>query len=160
MAVRDQRVHDVPSRLTRLLPRLITALAVVHLVYVVAESPDVIADMIDDGVVGAGDGFRRDYVIWMTIGGMALLTFGAVTAWMVRAIGRIPAFLGWWMAAIGVFDSTLEPNGGGWIILLLGAFVVYEDRRSRRSDPSTAASHVRASRSESEAVLPEAVREE
>lgn len=124
-----------PSRLTRWLPRLITGLGIVHFVYAAVESHEVIGDMVGDGVVGAADAYRRNYVVWFLVGGMTLLTLGAVTAWAVRTIGRIPAFIGWWMVCIGVFDSVLEPDGGGWLVLLLGALVVYDARRSLAQAP-------------------------
>lgn len=117
--------------LTRWLPRLITALGVVHLVYVVAESPGVVRDMLIEGVVGASDDYRRDFVTWFFIGGLVLLMIAAMTRWAIRTSGWIPPHIGWWMLGIGVSDTVLEPDGGGWAVLLLGGLATYDSYRSR-----------------------------
>jgi hypothetical protein len=127
------------SRLSRLLPGLIAGLGVVHLVYVVAESPGVVRDMLADGFVGASNDYRRDFVTWFFIGGMVLLMLAATARWAIRVTGRFPRPLAVGLLAIGLFDTLLEPDGGGWLLLLLGALATYDAYRSAPSGEWSAA---------------------
>ncbi|ADB32123.1 hypothetical protein Kfla_3059 [Kribbella flavida DSM 17836] len=117
------------STLSRWVPRLVFGLGVVHVVYAVVESPGIMRDMVTAGVVNASSDIHRDYVTWFFIGGLATLMIAAVARWSVRVTGTLPAVLGWWMVGIGGLDTVLEPVGGGWILLLLGALTVYDARR-------------------------------
>ncbi|WP_328989598.1 DUF6463 family protein [Kribbella sp. NBC_01245] len=114
--------------LTRWLPRLTTGLGIVHLVYGVAESPGVIADMLGEGLIAASDDYRRDFVTWFFIGGLTLLTVGSMMRWAIRQTGRVPAHLGWWLTGVGVLDTLLEPDGGGWALLAIGLLTLYAAR--------------------------------
>lgn len=122
----------VPSRLTRLVPRLVTGLGVIHLVYAVVESPGVLRAMAVDGVLGASDDYQRDYVTWFLVAGFALLLTGGVMRWAVRRTGELPPSVGWWLLGIGVFDVVLEPTGGSWALALLGALTAYATLRDQR----------------------------
>jgi Family of unknown function (DUF6463) len=112
------------------LPRLIAGLGVIHLGYVVAESPGVVRDMLADGFVGASDDYRRDFVTWFFIGGLVLLMIAATARWAIRTTGRFPRPLAVGMLAIGVFDTLLEPDGGGYALVLLGGLATYAAYRS------------------------------
>ncbi|WP_232666803.1 DUF6463 family protein [Pseudonocardia sp. TRM90224] len=120
------------SRLTRALPWMIIGLGVFHLGYVVAESPGIVGAIIADGLAGASNTVERDFVTWFFIGGLALLFFGMTAQWHVRNRGELPAHVGWWLLGIGAFDTALEPDGGGWIMLALGLLAVFDLRRNRR----------------------------
>ncbi|MGH3713919.1 MAG: DUF6463 family protein [Micromonosporaceae bacterium] len=116
------------SQLTRWLPRLITGLGVVHVIYAVAESPGEIGGMATSGLLGAADTWRRHYVVWFLIGAFTLFMIGSMSRWAIRRAGAIPPHLGWWMLAIGVFDTVLEPYGGGYLVFALGALILYQAR--------------------------------
>ncbi|GAA0592396.1 hypothetical protein GCM10009534_28350 [Kribbella sandramycini] len=106
------------------MPTLTTSLGVIHLIWVVADLPDEVTGMLADGVVGASNTDSRDFATWFFIGGLVLLMIGSTMRWFVRQIGRIPTRLGWWMFALGVFDTLLEPDGGGYAQILLGVLIL------------------------------------
>ncbi|GAB3920974.1 hypothetical protein GCM10029976_007330 [Kribbella albertanoniae] len=112
------------TRLTRWLPALTTGLGVIHLIWVVADLPDEVHAMLTEGFVGTSNNDSRDFATWFFIGGLVLLMIGTTMRWSVRHFGRIPTHLGWWILAIGLFDTLLEPNGGGYAQILLGSLTL------------------------------------
>jgi hypothetical protein len=101
-----------------------TALAVVHLIWAVTEMPDEIRSMLSEGFVGTSNNDSRDSATWFFIGGLVLLMIGSTMRWSVRTVGRIPVHLGWWVLGIGIFDTLLEPDGGGYALILLGGLTL------------------------------------
>ncbi|MFC0624088.1 DUF6463 family protein [Kribbella deserti] len=112
------------SRLTRWLPGLTIGLGVIHLGWVVADLPEEIRAMLADGFVGASNNDSRDFATWFFIGGLVLLMLGSTMRWTIRHSGEVPAVLGWWILGIGLFDTLLEPDGGGYGLALLGGLVL------------------------------------
>jgi hypothetical protein len=120
------------SGLDRWLPRLLTGLGGIHLLFGVVESPGVIRDMLADGLVGTADTAERAYVVWFLVAGMAMLTIGALAGYAVRTTGRLPASLGWWLIGTGLLITVTQPTSGGWLLMLLGFLAVVAARRSAR----------------------------
>lgn len=110
--------------LTRWLPAMTTGLGVIHLIWVVADLPDEVGAMLSEGLVGTSNNDSRDFATWFFIGGLVLLMIGSTMRWAVRHHGRIPAHLGWWILGLGVFDTLLEPDGGGYAQILLGCLTL------------------------------------
>lgn len=116
--------------LSRWLPRLIIALALIHLAYgLFVEHPGVLGDMARDGLWASADSDNREYFLWFMIGGLALLALGHTAHRAVAATGRIPAFIGGHLLAIGLTIAVFSPNGGGWLVILLGALTLLTARR-------------------------------
>lgn len=120
------------SGLDRWLPRLMTGLGAVHVLFGVVESPGVIRDMLADGLVNTADSPQREYVVYFLVAGLAMLTIGMMAGYAVRTTGRLPAFLGWWLIATGLLITVTDLLSGGWLVILLGVLTVVAARRSTR----------------------------
>nr|WP_255513090.1 DUF6463 family protein [Kribbella sp. VKM Ac-2527] len=132
------QLGGIVSGLDRWLPRSMTILGAVHLVYGVVESPGVIRDMLADGLVSTADNAERGYVVWFMVSGVALLAVAWMARWAARTVGRMPAALGWWLVVIGALIVITEPVSGGWLVMLLGALTVVAARRAIRAVPQPA----------------------
>ncbi|WP_145805244.1 DUF6463 family protein [Kribbella amoyensis] len=128
---------QAPPRLTRRVPVLTSGLGVVHLVYAVAESPDVLRAMAADGILAAANDYQRDYVTWFVVAGFTLLMTGSILRWTVRRTGQVPPSAGWWLLGTGIFAVILEPTGGAWALVLLGALTAYASRQEVRNPASS-----------------------
>ncbi|MET7459739.1 DUF6463 family protein [Nonomuraea sp. NPDC005501] len=95
------------TALTRWIPRLLIAIALVHFVWAFVK-PNAWAALAADGFVRAlvdlepGAYFAREASVWFLAAGIALLALGTLSRHLVRTTDRVPAQLGWYPVAIGV----------------------------------------------------------
>ncbi|WP_412537780.1 DUF6463 family protein [Longispora sp. K20-0274] len=122
-------------RLTRWIPRLTNAIAVIHIVFgLVVRSPSPLTGIAEDGFVNAvaGDDVRMLW-LWFEATGFALLALGELARWAVRETGRLPVRFGVWMLAIAVPLTVMVPASGGWLLIALGVAALFAARRAPRS---------------------------
>lgn len=127
---------------TKWVPRLITATAVIHLLYglVVPNMAKSLRGIARDGLVNTVDGNpERESWLWFMLTGVTWLGLGEVVRWSVRETGRIPARLGAWLLAVAVPLIVASPASGGWLVAAIGAFALRAARSpSPRRDAVTA----------------------
>ncbi|URM88850.1 DUF6463 family protein [Streptomyces sp. MRC013] len=127
-----------PARWT---PRLIIATAVLHFVWAFAQ-PNDWAGIAADGFfrtsvdAGASHHFAREASIWFMAGGVALLALGTLTRHVLRATGRLPAQVGWYLLALGVPLCVFSfPVSGGWALVAIGVLALVASRRTAAGPP-------------------------
>ena len=125
-AYRDERV-SIPARW---IPRLITGVAVVHMVTgLVLWTP--VRAFVDAGVINSirssGDP-QRESALWYQLTGVALLALGELARWTVRETGRLPARTGGWLIAAGAVNVLFQPASGGWLVATIGAIALLAAR--------------------------------
>ncbi|MFD3678416.1 DUF6463 family protein [Streptomyces sp. NPDC058613] len=124
------------SRLSRLVPRLIIATAVLHFVYAVA-APNNWLPMLRDGlfdtVRGQSDviAAERHGDLWFLITGIGLLALGTMSQQTVRQVGRLPVQVGSYLLAIGTIAFVVEPVSGAVLVIALGVLAAIAARPSR-----------------------------
>ncbi|WP_176573288.1 DUF6463 family protein [Nonomuraea pusilla] len=131
--------------LTRWVPRLIIAIALVHFVWAFAQ-PNAWAAIASDGFVRAlvdiepDDYFAREASVWFLAAGVALLALGTLSRHLVRTTGRLPAQLGWYLVGIGAPLCVLYfPVTGGWPVLAIGVLALLAAREPVKADESAGA---------------------
>ncbi|MER7498629.1 DUF6463 family protein [Nonomuraea pusilla] len=138
-------VGTAAGTLTRWVPRLIIAIALVHFVWAFVQ-PNAWAAIAGDGFVRAvadtesGDYSEREASVWFLAAGVALLALGTLSRHLVRTTGRLPAQLGWYLVGIGVSLCVLYfPVTGGWPLLAIGVLALLAAR-----EPVEAGEHAEA----------------
>ncbi|GAA2389805.1 DUF6463 family protein [Nonomuraea africana] len=121
--------------LTRWVPRLIIATALLHFVWAFAQ-PNSWAVIAREGFfrtnvdTEAPDYFVHEATIWFMASGVALLAIGTLAQHVARTTGRLPAQVGWYMLIIGVPLSVIYfPVTGSWPLLVIGALGLVAARR-------------------------------
>ncbi|RBQ21500.1 hypothetical protein DP939_01970 [Spongiactinospora rosea] len=128
---------DTPpvSGLTRWIPRLLIAVAVMHFAWAFIQPNDwagIAADGFFRSIVDpeAPNYAAREADAWFIIGGVAMLALATLAQHIIRATGRLPAQLGWYLLAIGLILCVLYfPTTGGWAPLILGILTLVAARR-------------------------------
>ncbi|MFE3449950.1 DUF6463 family protein [Nonomuraea sp. NPDC059194] len=122
--------------LNRWIPRLIIATAVLHFVWAFAQ-PNAWAAIVADGFLatvvdtGLPDFWIRESSVWFMASGIALLALGTLTRQILRATGRVPAQIGWYLLALGVPMCALYfPVTGSWALVVIGVLVLAAARRT------------------------------
>ncbi|MEU8124577.1 DUF6463 family protein [Spirillospora sp. NPDC049024] len=120
-----------PAALDRWTPRLILAVAGLHLLTGLAGDRSHWRGIASEGLWNtvADDGGRMT-ALWFLLGGVGLLGLGLLARRSVLATGAMPAETGWILLALGVPISVLEPASGGWALIVLGALALAAARRS------------------------------
>lgn len=125
--------------LTRWVPRLLIATALLHFVWAFVR-PNAWSAIAGDGFVrsvadiGAGDHFAREAAVWFLVAGVALLALGTLSRHLIRTTGRLPAQLGWYLVAIGVPLCVLYfPVTGGWAVLAIGVLALLAAREPAKA---------------------------
>ncbi|MFD0901820.1 DUF6463 family protein [Actinomadura sediminis] len=138
------------SALARWTPRLIIATALLHFGWAFAQ-PNAWADIAGDGFVrtavdtDAPGYFEREASIWFMSAGIALLAIGTLTRHVLRATGRLPAQVGWYLLALGVpMCAIYFPVTGSWALLIIGLLALYAARRPAPADRRRDAQEPRA----------------
>ncbi|MDP9862420.1 MULTISPECIES: DUF6463 family protein [Streptosporangium] len=121
--------------LTRWVPRLIIATAVLHFVWAFAQ-PNAWSEIAGDGFLsavvdtGAAGYWPREASVWFLTGGAALLAMGTLSRSVVRATGRLPAQVGWYLLVIGVPLCVIYfPVTGSWVLPVIGVLALVAARR-------------------------------
>ncbi|MCP9963281.1 DUF6463 family protein [Streptomyces somaliensis] len=79
--------------------------------------------------------FAREASIWFTACGVALLALGTLTRHVLRATGRLPAQVGWYLLALGVPLCVFAfPVSGGWALIGIGVLALVASRRGKTAD--------------------------
>lgn len=114
------------NALARWVPRLIIATAVLHFVWAFAQ-PNSWAVIAREGFFAtnvdseAADYFVHEASIWFMASGFAMLAIGTLSLHVVRATGRLPAQVGWYMLVIGVPLCVIYfPVTGSWAMVVIG----------------------------------------
>ncbi len=73
---------------------------------------------------------ERSEAFWFFFSGALMLLLGQAYIWIERKLNRrVPAFLGWQMAAIATVGTVLMPASGFFIVIPLGIYIAVADRR-------------------------------
>ncbi|MEU4575230.1 DUF6463 family protein [Nonomuraea sp. NPDC023979] len=133
------------NALTRWVPRLIIALAIVHFAYALA-TPNSWADMAGDGFwasaadTAAADYYKREYTLYFFAAGILLLALGTLARTLAHATGRFPAQVGWYLIISGALLCVIEfPVTGGWLMVAIGVLGLVAARRASTARPLTEA---------------------
>ncbi|NRQ39879.1 hypothetical protein HII36_49830 [Nonomuraea sp. NN258] len=123
------------NALARWTPRLMILTAILHFAWAFLQ-PHAWGAIAGDGFLaavadtGAADYFARDSSVWFLVGGIAMLALGTLSAHTVRATGRMPAQVGWYLLAMGVPLCVLYfPVTGSWVLPVLGVMALLAARR-------------------------------
>jgi hypothetical protein len=129
--------------LTRWVPRLIIVTAVLHFVWAFVQ-PNAWDAIARDGFAAtvvdpdAPGYWEREASVWFLVSGASFLILGTLTRALVRATGRMPAQVGWFLMATGVPLCVIYfPVTGGWAEVVIGALALAaayggRDGRGRR----------------------------
>jgi Family of unknown function (DUF6463) len=72
---------------------------------------------------------EQEMVFWFMLWGVMAIFFGQVVA-RVEGLGeRLPAWLGWELAAMSLLGIMLAPKGGFWWVLLPAYWIVRDSHR-------------------------------
>ncbi|MFI0423223.1 DUF6463 family protein [Spongiactinospora sp. 9N601] len=118
------------STLTRWIPRLLIAVAVLHFIWAFLQPNDwagIAADGFFRSIVDpeAPDYTAREADVWFMIGGVAMLALGTLGRHIIRVTGRLPAQFGWYLLAMGLILCVLYfPVTGGWAPLIIGVLAI------------------------------------
>lgn len=119
-----------PGSLTRWIPRLIAATAVVHLAYGTIAGADALADMVSDGVVSSVNGDdERAMALWFLLTGVAWLGLASLARSAVEQTGRLPKSVGATLLATGVPLTIVDPASGGWLVAGIGVLALIASPR-------------------------------
>jgi hypothetical protein len=107
----------------RWIPRVALAGAALHLT-------SGLADPRTRELVAALDGDPgREAILWFLALGLAFAALAELARWSVRVAGRLPARLGEWLVGIGALIVLVAPASGGWLVLGLGVWTMWEVRK-------------------------------
>jgi hypothetical protein len=116
--------------LTRFIPWGIIATAAIHTVYAFAMMPGPWADIARAGVLNGIEGdAERQAALWFFYAGMGFLALGTFALKQVRATGRLPRQVAFYLLGIGGSMVVVEPASGGWLVLALGLLSLEARRR-------------------------------
>src|SRR5918995_7388097 len=116
----------------RWIPRVALAGAALHLASGLAHPRT--RELVDAGLAGALDGDQgREAILWLLALGLAFAALAELARWSVRATGRLPTRLGEWLAGIGALIVLVAPASGGWLVLGLGVWTMWEVRKTASS---------------------------
>ncbi|CAL9316150.1 DUF6463 family protein [Streptomyces sp. SudanB25_2051] len=131
------------SGLARWIPRLIIATAALHFVWAFVQ-PHAWADIAGEGFfrtsvdTAAPDYFAREASIWFMACGVALLALGTMSRHALRATGRLPAQVGWYLLVLGVPLCVFSfPVTGSWALIAIGVLALAASRRAAPHDAPT-----------------------
>ncbi|WUH99440.1 DUF6463 family protein [Spirillospora sp. NBC_00431] len=123
------------NALARWVPRLIIITATLHFLWAFNQ-PNAWSAIVQDGFfrsvvdTEAADYFEREFSVWWMVSGVALLAMGTLAQHVLRATGRLPAQLGWYLVALGVPLCVFYfPVTGGWPVLIIGILALVAARR-------------------------------
>ncbi|MEU7897380.1 DUF6463 family protein [Nonomuraea sp. NPDC049152] len=127
------------NALTRWVPRLIIALAIVHFGYALA-TPNSWSAMAGDGFwasaadSGASDYFKREYTLYFFAVGILLLALGTLARRLAHTTGHLPGQIGWYLITSGALLCVIEfPITGGWLMVAIGVLGLVASRRTHRT---------------------------
>ncbi|TMR39738.1 DUF6463 family protein [Actinomadura geliboluensis] len=120
-----------PAALSRWTPRLILAIAVLHVLVGLGSDRSHWRGIVSEGLWNtvAGDDARLT-ASWFLLCGVALFGLGLLVRRSVIATGTVPAEAGWLLLVLGTLVSVLEPASGGWALLVIGALSLTATRRT------------------------------
>lgn len=130
-AVSAPRVE--PSRATRLVPRLLIGIGVLHLVaapFAQSGFHDLVAAGVFDAVK---DDPARESAAWYVVSGVSLLAVGDLAHSSVTRTGRLPDRLGVWVLAAGAVVTATLPLSPGWLVTGTGALAAFAARTPRQA---------------------------
>lgn len=109
---------------------LVIAIGVLHTVVGLALGAVPLRGIAADGYVGAVESsFDRMAIFWFLAFGLALMLAGEAFRAMERSGERVPARLGWMLAAISLLGAAAIPASGFWLGLGPAALVIVRGRR-------------------------------
>lgn len=124
--------------LARWVPRLMIATAVLHFAWAFVQ-PNDWSGIARDGFFGsvvdqrAEEYYPREATVWFMAAGVVLLAYGSLTHHTLRATGRLPAQVGWFLMAIGMPLCVIYfPTTGSWALPVIGVVALIASRRSKQ----------------------------
>ncbi|MFI7441245.1 DUF6463 family protein [Nonomuraea indica] len=127
------------NALTRWVPRLIIALAIVHFAYALA-TPNAWSAMAGDGFWAsaadsdASDYYEREFTLYFFAAGILLLALGTLARRFVHIAGHLPGQIGWYLIISGALLCVIEfPITGGWLMVAIGVLGLIASRRTSRT---------------------------
>jgi Family of unknown function (DUF6463) len=72
---------------------------------------------------------EQEIIFWFLLWGVMAILLGQVVARMEGLGERLPAWLGWELAGLGVVTIALAPKGGFWWVLLPAYWIIRDSRR-------------------------------
>jgi uncharacterized protein DUF6463 len=90
-----------------------------------------------DSTIGHLPGeMEQELVFWFLLWGVTTIILGQVIARMEGLGERLPAGLGWELAALSLVAIAMAPKGGFWWMLLPAYWIIRDARRGRERDLS------------------------
>lgn len=129
----------------RLCGPLLMATGVLDLLYVFVFHSRQLAAIAGDGFLGAVEPdvafstFDRETAFWHLMFGLMALILGGLVHWAQAGTGRLPAFLGWSLLALGAAGVILMPFSGFWVVLPQAVMMIVVARKE--SFRSTVSEH-------------------
>lgn len=105
-----------------------------HILFAIVAGWSDLGDIVGGGLNGlatAPAGYEAAF--WSLLFGVFALTIGYQLTWAESRFGRIPAFPGWAMVAVGLFGGLLALASPFWLVLLLGVAILVEAYREPRA---------------------------
>jgi hypothetical protein len=95
---------------------VLIGIALLHTVFGFIFFPAQIADVLGAGVLNAVTEayWDRNAAFWYFVFGAMLALYGAMTQWVIEAVGRLPRFWGWGFLALCVVGIVCMPVSGFW----------------------------------------------
>jgi len=76
-------------------------------------------ELLDEGIFNTINGQpKREAFLWFLFSGFLLLILGGLVNWMERHKYTMPKFLGWALLLVTIFEVSLSPLSGGWLIFI------------------------------------------
>lgn len=121
--------------------RWLITLGVLHLLYGCVAYAGALADIGGDGLFNTVDGHGdRETAFWYVVSGLLFGLVGFLAAWAEARTGTLPRFLGWSLLGLGVAGVVLMPISPFWVVIAIGALLLWAPARGRAA-PSTPATY-------------------
>ena len=134
-------MHVNTRHIKRLAGWLTVTVGTGHLLGSVPLRLDTWARLVDSGILATNEIFPRSTAereaaeaYWFSLGSFAAPTilFGAFILWAAGTDVRVPAALGWGLAAVGAVTLVFMPLSPAVLTLAAGLLIVVADRRETR----------------------------
>lgn len=116
----------------------VMGMGVLHTVVGLAFAGWVLVEIVQAGVfnVVSGD-MTREAAFWFFMFGFLLFLYGQLAHWLTKQGQVLPVSFGWGLLLICGIGVVMMPVSGFWLGLVPATAVLWQQRRSQRSDLQT-----------------------
>lgn len=112
--------------------RLLMAIGVIHTLFVVWMGRGPLLGVVQEGFFRAlSPHHDRLEIFWSLCFGVMAFFLGQLISRSEAKGVRTPAVLGWELLALGLLGAVLMPVSGWWLVMVVGALILVDARRTR-----------------------------